>query len=61
MKRSTKWYFIHFVHNCVAHPLLPVAEVLDALGVYRLADVIFAFHDVTTPDNDPYNRVKFNR
>jgi hypothetical protein len=61
MKHSTKWRLLHLVHNCVAHPLLPAAEALDAFGVHRVANVIFAFHDVTTPDNDTYNRTKFNR
>jgi hypothetical protein len=40
------------VHNCIVHPLLPIAEMLDSLHLKAVADVIFAFHDATAPDVD---------
>jgi hypothetical protein len=59
MKRSLTWRLKHLIHNCVAHPLLPLAEVLDSAKFYRTSDLFFKFHDITTPDDDPYNRIRY--
>jgi hypothetical protein len=56
MRRSVSWHLLHAFHNCVAHPLLPLAEVLDDLNMHRCADVLFRLHDVTTPKSDKRNR-----
>lgn len=53
------WRLKHLVHNCVAHPLLPIAELLDDTKHYRLADLLFRFHDSTTPDGDNYNKQRY--
>jgi hypothetical protein len=53
------WRLKHLLHNCIAHPLLPLAEILDESRFYRLADVIFKFHDITTPDGDNYNKQRY--
>jgi len=59
MKRSFMWRLNHVVHNCVAHPLLPFAEVLDSMNLRVMADIIFAFHDITSPDADDRNNVRY--
>lgn len=58
-ERDIFWRVKHLIHNCVAHPLLPLAEVLDSTKHYKLADLIFKFHDNTTPDGDTYNKQRF--
>lgn len=57
MKRSIIWRARHFVHNVVAHPLLPVAEVLSCDS--KMALWIYRFHDMTNPEDDCKNRVLF--
>lgn len=59
MKRSLVWRVQHIIHNCVAHPLLPLAEHLLVTDRKLLARVIFRFHDLTTPADDPYNKQRF--
>ncbi len=59
MKRSLSWRITHAVHNMVAHPLLPVAELLDSAGLRWAADLIFRLHDVTTPDDDRFNKLRY--
>lgn len=59
MRRSIRWHLKHLVHNCIAHPLLPLAEALEDLRICAPADVIFRFHDMTSPKDDPFNRNKY--
>lgn len=59
MQRTFTWCLKHFIHNVVAHPLLPLAELLDSGKHYKLADIIFRFHDATTPDGDSYNKQRY--
>ena len=50
---SVKWWAAILVHNWVAHPLLPLAEVLDVIPSRRtkkVAAVLFEFHDMTFPE-----------
>lgn len=43
------WWVRVFVHNLVAHPLLPAAEVLHALGERHVSEAVFWFHNITAP------------
>lgn len=59
-KRTLGWRARHVVHNCIVHPLLPLAELcigtyLDAVGY-----VIQKLHDVTSPTDDLYNVCRFD-
>jgi hypothetical protein len=58
MKRSLKWWVKCVVHNCVAHPLMVPAEVLDRVGLPEVADILYKFHDNTIPGDDPRNVVR---
>lgn len=58
-RRSLAWHLTHLVHNCVAHPLLPVAELLIERGCKVLPEMIFRFHDLTAPGDDAYNKKLF--
>lgn len=52
-KHSVKWWAAVVIHNCVVHPLLPLAEVLDVLPfnrARRVAAVMFEAHDRTFPE-----------
>lgn len=45
------------IHNMVAHPLLPIAEVLDSTKYHVVANGIYWLHDVTVlDDKDPHER-----
>ncbi len=47
----------YIVHNCIAHPLLPLAAVLDNTKYHKVAARIFWLHDVTITDKkDPPER-----
>ncbi len=59
MKRSVYWRLLHAFHNCVAHPLLPLAEMLDDLNMHRCAVVLFKLHDVTNPNDKRNQHVYF--
>lgn len=38
------------MHNCIVHPLLPIAAVLDALGVCsEVSRALDRLHDATAP------------
>lgn len=52
MKRGFRWWALCLTHNCIAHPLLPVGEVLTGLGLPGAADYIWKFHDRTVPEGD---------
>lgn len=58
-KRSSFWLVKHAIHNVVAHPMLPVAEL--CLGTYLdiVAYLIHKFHDLTNPEEDRYNNKRF--
>lgn len=59
MRRNVIWFATHLIHNVVAHPLLPLAEVLDLVNFPRIACVFYKFHDVTIPRGDPYNKQRY--
>lgn len=59
MKRSLRFRVYHFIHNCVAHPLLPLADVLMGTRFEVISTEIMKFHDNTTPPEDAYNTQKF--
>jgi len=50
MKRGIRWWTLCVVHNAIVHPILPLAEVLDAMGFRKIADAVFWVHDNTVPD-----------
>ncbi len=35
-RSSLKWWFFYVVHNCIAHPLLVVGEVIDTIGFFLI-------------------------
>lgn len=43
-----KRYAYNVIHNCVAHPLFPLAMLFTDVGFYRGADWIYTLHDVTS-------------
>lgn len=59
MRRSIRWHLLHLVHNCIAHPMLPLAEILEDLKIYAPADAIYKLHDVTSPKDDQFNRTRY--
>jgi hypothetical protein len=59
MRRSPIWFATHLVHNCMAHPLLPLAEVLDLIHLPRVACMLYRFHDLTIPRGDVYNKQRY--
>lgn len=50
MKKDLRWWGLCLLHNCIVHPLLPIAEVLDSMGSKRAAKAVFDLHDRTVPD-----------
>lgn len=46
---SPRWWLLVFVHNSLVHQFLFFAEVCDAVGLRRVAAVIFWAHDHTVP------------
>lgn len=47
MKKDLKFWALCVAHNCIAHPLLPVAEAAESAGVPKLAQLIYKLHDKT--------------
>lgn len=51
-RHSPRWWSLVLLHNWVAHPVLPLGEVLDVLPsrrARRVAKAIFDLHDATFP------------
>lgn len=47
-----KEWFLFVVHNCVVHPMLPVAVILTSSGhpgIRKAGEAVFWAHDVTAP------------
>lgn len=59
MNRNVFWKFKHAVHNIVAHPLLPIAELLHSTKCCKISNAIYKFHDLTSPEYDSFNQFKF--
>jgi hypothetical protein len=59
MRHSVRWHLLHLVHNVVAHPLLPLAELFKELRLRAPAHVLYRFHDLTTPPEDAYNKQRY--
>lgn len=52
-RHSAKWWFLDVIHNCVIHPVLPLADILDAAGSRRLrkvAQLVYQAHDASFPE-----------
>lgn len=52
-RHSVKWWGLVVLHNCVIHPWLPLADLLDTFPSRRakkVAAVLFAAHDNTYPE-----------
>ncbi len=61
MKRGISWWAMHWVHNTIAHGLLPYAEFCDQFPrLHKIADALFNFHDVTCPPDDQFNQKVFS-
>lgn len=59
MNRSISWRLRHLIHNVVAHPLLPLAELFDNGRWFSVADIIYRFHDSTIPEGDAHNQQRY--
>lgn len=49
---SLRWWAFVVVHNCLVHPILPVADLFDVAPSRRLrrgAAFMFRIHDATAP------------
>lgn len=54
-KHGKRWWLAVVVHNCVIHPLLPLAEVLDLGTSARsklLSALIFKLHEKSYPEEE---------
>lgn len=49
MTRGALWWAKCVVHNCLVHPMLPLADLLDTLGEKRVSKAVFWLHDHTAP------------
>jgi hypothetical protein len=58
MTLKMKWWVLHVVHNCIAHPLLVVAEASKSIGFFSLTLLLYRFHDATIAPHDAKNLVK---
>lgn len=47
---NARWWLLCVVHNMLAHPLLPLAELALVLGYKRAAGLVFWLHDHTVPE-----------
>lgn len=47
MRRDATWWWRCIVHNIVVHPLLPLADALDACGLHALPRAVYWAHDWT--------------
>jgi len=49
--RGLTWYFWSVVHNCIIHPVLPIADFLAGqFGPNFFSLYIFYLHDNTYPE-----------
>lgn len=46
-KHSLRFVVYNFVHNCIAHPLLPFADLLSGTRFDGTAREIYKFHENT--------------
>ena len=49
VRRTLSWWARCIVHNWIAHPLLPLADLLDELGERRVSGLLYDLHDTTCP------------
>lgn len=49
-KRGVEWWVRCIVHNSVIHPILPIAELLETMGMRRFPKFIYDLHDATVPE-----------
>jgi hypothetical protein len=47
--RTTTWWIKCVIHNCVIHPMLPLADALNALGLRALPHAVYWLHDRSAP------------
>ncbi|MDB5716133.1 MAG: hypothetical protein JWO15_3530 [Sphingomonadales bacterium] len=47
MKINAKFWFWNICHNCIIHPLLPLTDALDELGVKSPARAVEALYSMT--------------
>lgn len=55
-KYSKRWWLAVVVHNCVIHPMLPLAEALDLRPSHHaklLSALIYKIHDKSYPEEAP--------
>lgn len=49
-RHSPGWWALCLLHNWVAHPLLPLGDLLDCAGCRRAANLIYWLHDHSYPE-----------
>lgn len=52
-RHSVKWWGLVVLHNCVVHPWLPLADVLDTIPsrrAKRVAALVYLAHASTFPE-----------
>lgn len=50
--KTREWWARCIVHNVLVHPLLPLADALDALGFRALPRAVYWAHDWTAQGLD---------
>lgn len=51
-RRTPRWWALCLFHNWIAHPLMPLADLLDEIGEKRVSALLHRLHDTTYPEGD---------
>ena len=43
------WWIKSIVHNCIIHPVLPLADAMERMGFKRFPQAMFWLHDNILP------------
>lgn len=46
---TARGLLVSIIHNVIVHPLLPLAEVCERVGLKRVARAIYEVHDESVP------------
>jgi len=49
-KRDLRWWALCITHNCLVHPMLPIADFLESLKFKRVSEAIYWLHDNSFPE-----------
>lgn len=48
-ERNATWWIRCVVHNCIIHPMLPLADALSAAGLHAVPNFVYWLHDSSAP------------